>query len=99
MRQDVVLDCFYCSPSLQSFLTHVPPKKTFFDSTKGNIRAEHRPHIDGHLAGLERLGGSVGLVDVVGEDSNTQAMLMSGQGLSESHLALNIRSHGPWAFA
>lgn len=92
-------NCSYRSPSLQIFLTHVPPKNTFFDSTKGNIRAEHRPHIEGHLAGLERLGGSVGLVDVVGEDSNTQAMLISGQGLSESHLALNIRSHGPWAFA
>lgn len=70
----MIFDSFDGGPSLQSFFAHVSSETTFFDSTKGDIRAEHRPRIDSNLARLEGFGDSVSSADVVGEDRGTQAM-------------------------
>lgn len=70
----MILDSFDRGPPLQSLFAHVSSEATFFDATKGDIWAEHRPRINSDLTRLEGFGDSVSSADIVGENGGAQAM-------------------------
>jgi hypothetical protein len=71
----VILDSFNSSPTLKGLLTHVSSKSTLLHTSERNIGTQHRPRIDSHLARLKFLSHTVSTINIVGEDSSTEAMM------------------------
>ena len=74
-REDIVLDSFHSCPSLQGFLSHIPAKSAFLDSSKRGVGIHHCPSVNSYLARFQSLGNSVRTTNIVGENGSAQAMI------------------------